>query len=600
MYVSLQHNNQLKNINMKAISTNQTILNQLIEVANQVFTENEKLFKPFGVAFTLSNVIKTIEIINQSAYNKPYQDNTEIVIESGTFRCSFIRQDVFNMLQKFSRLPECKLDKNFMFTISEIDSRIEKIKVYDTKKDGTLKQTTVLVEFLSDTFAFESGKGDYAKMYYIVDGIGYYQGKNSKGIAEQRAKQTGNNHDFAISGIKSMIERNDYFGQVLYLLAVNLGFEPAELDANNEKFNESKSERTRLYNEVKEEEKRIKAEKQECEKQERIAEKQKEVSQTKRAFLDGKYISVDNFRGLCSEFNINIAPKTIDMLNKKITDISTNGIRYYANCKRKPNAENLFSIIATLKDLLLEQEQISENPDLYMTDSRCDAFLNGTLSETNEPEITVSDQTETFYPVIIPFYCTIPALVDHSDVPTTENETIYPVIIKPAINETKHVTPVQIQLQPAKTIETDRKNIILPAWIKYVACFIAGLICMHFLGDIEQAGQTVNAATINQPDITINVTDTVYIAEPVYTIDPVYIIEVETIELITVDIIGLIEPVAIDIEPSHESDISHATQSQDTQTEYKTELLPLPNTQQIKVHTFDISNVLNEKITVSK
>lgn len=574
---------------MKTISTNQTILNQLIEVANQVFTENEELFKHYGVAFTLSNVIKAIETINKHSYNKRYKDDTEIVINVGTFCCSFIRQDVFYKLQQFSQLPQCKLDKNFMFKISETDSRIEKIKVYDTKKDGTLKQTTVLVEFLSDTFSFESGKGNYAKMYYIVDGIGYYQGENSKGIAEQRAKQTGNNHDFAIFGIKSMIERNDYFGQVLYLLAVNLGFEPAKLDANNEKFNESKSEKTRLYNEHKEEEKRIEVEKQEREKQERISEKLKEISETKRAFLDGKYISVDNFRGLCSEFNIDITPKTIGMLNKKIADISTKGVRYYSDCKRKPNLDNLYSIVDTLKDLLLEQEQISENPDFYMTDSECKAFFNGTLSETNEPEITVSDQTETFYPVIIPFYYTIPVLVDHSDVPTIENEIIYPVIIKPAINETKHVTP-------AKTIETDRKNIILPAWIKYIACFITGMIYMHFLGNIEQAGQTLNAVTINQPDITINVTDTVYITESVYTIDPVYIIEVETIELITADIIELIEPVVIDIEPSHESDISHATQSQDTQTE----LLPLPNTQQIKVHTFDISNVLNEKITVPK
>lgn len=459
MYVSLQHNNQLKNINMKTISTNQIIINQLIEVANQVFTENEELFKTYGVAFTLSDVIKSIDTINVSKYNKPYQDNTEIVIESGTFRCSFLRQNVFNMLQKFSRIPDCKIDSKFMFTISETDSRAEKIKTYELDKKDNLKQKTVLVEFISDTFAFESGKGDYAKMYYIVDGVGYYQGKNSKGIAEQNAKKTGNNHEPAMESIKRMIQRNDYFGQIMYLLAVNLGFEPAKLDANNKKFNESKSERTRLYNERLQEQQRIEAEKQESKKQERIAEKQKEISETKRAFLDGKYISVDNFRGLCSEFNLVLAPKTIGMLNKKIGDISTKGVRYYSDCKRKPNLDNLYSIIAALKDLLLEQEQISENPDLYMTDSECNAFFNSTISETNELKINISEQTETFYPVVITSSCTFPAIVEHSNTNITEitniaiPQTTHPVIIKSAINNThlsvnkaKHATPVQIQL----------------------------------------------------------------------------------------------------------------------------------------------------------
>lgn len=424
---------------MKEITTNQSILNQLIDVANEVFTENEELFKPYGVAFTIQNIIKSIDVKYKHSYNKLYKYNTEIVINEGAFRCSFLRQDVFEVLQRFSGLPECKLDKNFMFTISDNYSRIEKIKTYEIDKKGNLKKKTILVEFLSDTFAFETGKGKYAKMYYIVGGIGYFQGENSKDIAEQRAKITGNNHDYAISSIKNMISKNEYFHKIIQLLALNLGFDASELDANNSKFNEEKEERTQLYNERMQEQQRI-----ERENQERIEEKQKEIAQTKREFLDGKYITVDNFRGLCNELNIYIAPKTIGMLNKKISDISKNGIRYYSNCKRKPNADNLFYIIDILKDILLEQEHMEENPNIYMTDDEVKAFLYGTFVETFAPEqtwpkITVSDQTETLYPVIIPSCISTLSIVEQSDANITESVNIG--------------TPIQIQLQQSQTNE---------------------------------------------------------------------------------------------------------------------------------------------------
>lgn len=111
---------------------------------------------------------------------------------------------------------------------------------------------------------------------------------------------------------------------------------------------------------------------------------------------------------------------------------------------------------------------------------------------------------------------------------------------------------------------------------------------MHFFGDIEQSGQTLNAATINQPDITINIIDTVYIAEPVYTIDPAYIIDVESIELITVDIICT--------HLTNDPDTTDNNQSHNTPTEYKAELLHSPDMPLIKVQTPDISDTLNEKI----
>lgn len=380
---------------METNVNNQAILDQILQIAKQVFTENEELFKPYGVAFTLTQVMKNIETINKHAWNKPYSDKTEVTIENGSFRCSFLRENVFYILQKFAKLPGCKLDSKFLFTISDTESRIEKIKVYDTKKDGTIKQKTVLVEFLSNNFAFETGKGDYANMYYIIDNIGYPQGENYKDIAQQRAKKVGKDHNFAICSIQNLIDKNEYIGTLLYMLAVVLGFDKSILDANNDLFNQKKAEKERTYQERLQKQQRKEQEERETRNAELIAEKLRKIESLKRNFLNGKYISVDTFRNLCSECNIDIAPRTIGLLKNRIADISINGVRYYSTCKRKPNLDTLYDIIATLKDFLSEEEQIGENPELYMTDSECEQLFNGTLSETFATE-TDPAQNDTY------------------------------------------------------------------------------------------------------------------------------------------------------------------------------------------------------------